>query len=205
MIMRTLVITSILSLIFLFSGCTSMIRPEKTQPVFYLLQTQADRTSCSQSFNGGLRIWDFETSEPFNRTQMAVIRTNGTIVFSRKHQWAALPGIMLAESLQQDFSQNSLFPLAVKSMTETRTSYELTGRIKRFCLKQKVDTGLAEIKAEIILQTSEDNEVVFHKTYSLNSHSIPLDEPSKYVKAISKLTDNLYRRLQVDLCQVAKN
>ncbi len=204
MIIRSLIMATILSLIFFVLGCSSMIRPEISQPVFYLLQDQKDKVSCSQSFEGNLRIWDFDTAEPFNRTQMAVVGSNGTVVFSRKNQWAALPGIMVADSLLKDLGRDSLFPLVLTSMAKVDTRYEMTGQVHRFCLRQEKDSGQAEIKAEITLKTSKEQALLFHKTYHLRSQPIPLKDPLKFVQAMNELVGNLSRQLQGDLCQVAK-
>lgn len=187
MIMRTLITVSMLSLILLLLGCTSMIRPESSQPVFYLLRDKEDKITCNQSFEGSLRIWDFRTAKTFNRTQMAVLRTNGTVIFSRKNQWAALPGTMVANCLQRDLSRDSLFPLVVSSMTKVDTSYEMTGEVDKFCLKQEKDSGLAVVRAEIILKNSREHDLLFHKTYSLHSQPIPLKDPLKFVKVMNDL------------------
>jgi ABC-type uncharacterized transport system auxiliary subunit len=187
-------------------ACTqaSVLRPKKQGPSFHRLRYEITRVQCGHAFQGGLCVWDFATGEPFNRTRMAVAEANGTLAFSRDHQWAALPGIMVANRVRRDLSRGSLFPLVVGSRSGADAPYEMTGRVHTFACRCSPSGCRAALAAELTLTRSGSGEVLFHETYRFSSETFPRGRPSRFVQAMSGLAGELSERLRRDLCSAAK-
>jgi ABC-type uncharacterized transport system auxiliary subunit len=182
----------------------SALRPESPQTVFYSLDTEPAEPSCSQSISGSLRVWEFTTSSPFNRTGMAVLDSHGKIVFSRASQWADLPGVMVAEVLQRDLSQSDLFTLVFLGTPSLDAAFELSGRVHEFCCRQSGEESRAVLKVAVsLLPTKLQPDLVMHKTYTLESPPFASNEPSQFAQAMSSLVSQLSLRVQNDLCRVA--
>ena len=202
--MARLGIGCILLLCFVVGGCMSALRPESPQTVFYSLDTEPAEPSCRQSISGSLRVWEFTTSSPFNRTGMAVLDSPGKIVFSRASQWADLPGVMVAEVLQRDLSQSGLFPLVFLGTPSLDADFELSGRVHEFCCRQSGEESRAVLKVAVsLLPTKLQPDLVMHKTYTLESPPYASNEPSQFAQAMSSLVSQLSLRVQNDLCRVA--
>jgi ABC-type uncharacterized transport system auxiliary subunit len=185
-------------------GCAGSIRPQTTRPELHRLQPADQARSCRHAFDRSLRIWDFSTAEPFNRNQMAVLNSNGTMVFSREHQWVDLPGVMIAQALQRDLSRSGLFTTVVRGMPEVGTAYELSGRLLAFGCQRGRDGDRAVLRVQVRLhQQSKPEEPVFDQTYGYRSPSSARLSSSDFVDAMNGLAARFFSRLRQDLCRLA--
>lgn len=194
----------VITCVFL-TGCTNALRPTSPDPVYYQIQYPTKDITCSHSFDAGLRIWDFTTSTPFNQTQIVVLRTENKVLFSRDYQWVDAPGIMITENLQNDLSQGSLFDPVVSSMPQISTPFELSGHVNTFACKQTDNQYQALLEVEVSLNDNQEQEkLIFHKTYSLQSKIFPKKDVSIFVQKMSLLIGKFSHLLQVDLCNTAE-
>ncbi|MFW5971499.1 MAG: ABC-type transport auxiliary lipoprotein family protein [Desulfovermiculus sp.] len=193
-----------LFLCFWVGGCGSLLRTETAQPVFYRLQPKQQTRACDHDLKHGLRVWDLDTSAPFDRTRMAVMDPQEKIVFSRENQWADLPGIMIAEVLYQDLSQAKFVQPVIYGMPGIDAEYELAGRVHIFACERSEDESRAVLKVELnLLTTKEKSEPLMHKTYTLRSPSFAPHKPDAFVRAMNQLAGKMSLQLQQDLCEAA--
>ena len=186
------------------SGCTAQLRPESPQPVFYALDSKPAVFSCPNSFRDNLRVWEFFTSSPYNRTGMAVVNPSGEIVFSNTHQWADLPGIMVAEVLQRDLGRSGLFPLVFLGLPSIASGFELSGRVHELSCRQSQEGRRAVLKADVSLMSlKQQPRLLLSKTYTLRSQPLTVKTSSKFAQAVDNLVRELSLHLQEDLCRVA--
>ncbi|MFO7876447.1 MAG: ABC-type transport auxiliary lipoprotein family protein [Desulfovermiculus sp.] len=191
-----------LFLCFWVGGCMSLLRPETAQPVFYRLQPKKQTVSCDHTLEHGLRVWDLDTSAPFNRARMAVVDSKDEIVFSRENQWADVPGVMIAEILHRDLSHANFAHQVIHGMPGIDAGYELTGRVHVFGCERGQDDNRAVLKVELsLLSIKEKSEPLVHKTYTLRSASFAPNKPGAFVRAMSQLAGKLSIQFQQDLCQ----
>jgi len=201
--MRCLMSWGVLLLISLAMGCSSMILPEAEPPTFYQLQYSTEPMACDQTFNGSLLIWGFGTAAPYNRTQIVVTAANGTVRFSRKHQWVALPGALIAQMLKRDLSRGNLFPMVVTDQLNVETAYELNGRLLTFGAEKTASGWTAELTAEVSLSSKGQERLLFQELYVLHSEPFTQTDPMRFVQAMNRLAAKLSRRLRQDLCCMA--
>lgn len=185
-------------------GCATLLRTETAQPVFYRLQPKQQTLACDQGLKYGLRIWDLDTSAPFNRTRMAVIDSQEEIVFSRENQWVDMPGVMIAEMLHRDLSQTSFVRPVIYGMPGMDAGYELTGRVHIFACERGQDDNRAVLKVELsLLSTKGKFAPLVHKTYTLRSASFAPHTPDAFLQAMNQLAGKLSLQFQQDLCRAA--
>lgn len=194
----------VLWLCFWVGGCASLLRPETSQPVFYPLQPRQQTLDCDQGLQHGLRVWDLDTSAPFNRTRMVVMDSQEEIVFSRENQWVDLPGVMIAEVLHRDLSHANFVNPVIYGMPGMVAGYELTGRVHIFACERGQDDSRAVLKVELsLLPAKGKSKALVHKTYTLRSPSFAPHTPDAFVRAMNQLAGKLSLQFQQDLCQAA--
>jgi ABC-type uncharacterized transport system auxiliary subunit len=185
-------------------GCAGVIRPQVSQPELHRLQPVDQARSCRHAFDRSLRIWDFSTAEPFNRNRMAVLNPNGTMVFSREHQWVDLPGVMIAQALQRDLSRSGLFTTVVRGMPEVDAAYELSGRLLAFGCQRGRGGDRAAFRVQVSLhQQDKPEEPIFHRTYSYRSPPAATLSASDFVDAMNGQAARFFSQLHKDLCRLA--
>ena len=205
MILHRLLSAAALLALMLCLSCVSALRPKTLPPEFYRMQYDTRDIACEAGFAGALRVWDFATSPPFNRMGMAVQEVNGTVAFSRRNQWAALPGIMVSNALERDLRQGSLFPEVLSASTDGEGLYELTGSVHVLCLSRGKNGGKALLKAEVALTgRQEAGELLYHEHFILRSPPLAGEEPDAFAQAMNELAAELSHRIRQDLCGVAR-
>jgi len=185
---RRLTAAILLGLFLSALGCSSAIQPQKPQPQFHRLEPAPRPLPCRHCFEGSLRVWDFSTAAPFAQNRMAVLESNGTVVYSHGHQWAALPGVMIARGVQQDLSRDGLFQVVVAEMPDLDTDYGLSGRVLTFGCQRTEGKDRAVLKVEVSLHPGgPGQDVLFHKTYQYRSPAVPSASPFAFVEAMNEL------------------
>lgn len=198
-------IAIILLALFPAAGCSSMIRPESPQPVFYQLEYQPVSLNCPRPFDGGVRVWTFTTAPPYGQNQMVVRAPDREVMFSRNYQWAALPGAMLAERIKSDLEGGGLFSGGVMEAGLGHVSWELSGRIDQFACR-RTDKGCKAILAvDVSLEnTKSGTKKIFQKEYRFESEPLNREDSSEFAAAMSRIARRFSEQLQRDLCTVAK-
>ena len=188
----------------LAGGCSSMIRPESSQPVFYKLDYQFTPVNCSSFFKGGVRIWNFTAVPPYERTQMVVLGTGREVIFSRNYQWTALPGAMLSKNIRNDLEGEKLFSGGLVESGMETAPFELTGQIGKFACRRTNGSCRAVLEVDVTVnRTRTRGEQVFKKKYELKSEPFDKSDSSRFAAAMSKLAGRFSEQLRQDLCAVA--
>ena len=194
----------IIAFVLLSSGCSSMLIKTTKAPIHYQLTYEAASTDCSGSFNNGLRVWDFTAISPYDQTQMVVEKPEGETLFSNNYQWVANPGKMVAQNLLRDLSRGKLFTQVVSANDPANVGLEMTGRIFAFAWRRTGTSSRAILEVAVsVSSTGANPEVLFRKTYSLETRSFDDDTSETFAGAMSALVGEFSHRLRKDLCATA--
>ncbi len=197
-------IAAMILLIPLAIGCSSMLRPKSPEPAFYQLEYPSTKVDCSNSFNGGVRVWNFTTAPPYDRTQMVVRAPDREVMFSRNYQWAALPGTMLTKRIQNDLEKEKLFSGGVVQAGLANVPWELSGKVETFACQRTDSSCKAILGVDVSLNsTSPGGEKIFQKNYRFTSEPFSKDDSAKFAAAMSGIARQFSEQLQKDLCQAA--
>jgi ABC-type uncharacterized transport system auxiliary subunit len=183
------------------TGCSSLLLPTSPPPVYYRLEYKSVKVECAKSFTGGLRIWDFITSSPFDQSDMVVINHGQQVSFSGSFQWITSPGTMVAESLLRDLNEGSLFPQVVSGDSPIDVPLALTGHVFTFAWVRQGSTARAMLQVEVSLSsTGAENRLIFRRTYELKSAPFAEDTADAFARAMSGIVSQFSQQLQRDLC-----
>ena len=183
------------------TGCSSLLLPKSPPPVYYRLEYKSVGVKCGKSFTGGLRVWDFITSSPFDQSDMVVIDHGQQVSFSGSFQWITSPGTMVAESLLRDLNQGSLFPQVVSGDSPIDVPLALTGHVFTFAWVRQGSTARARLQVEVSLSsTGVKNRLIFRRTYELKSEPFVEDTAAAFARAMSGIVSQFSQQLQSDLC-----
>jgi ABC-type uncharacterized transport system auxiliary subunit len=183
------------------TGCSSLLLPTSPPPGYYRLEYQTVGVECAKSFTGGLRVWDFTTSSPFDQRDMVVIDHEQKVSFSGSYEWIAPPGTMLAESLLRDLDEGSLFPQVVSGDSPIDVPLALTGHVFTFAWVRQGSTARAVLQVEVSLSsTGATNRLIFHRNYELTSEPFTEDTAAAFAGAMSGIVSQFSQQLQGDLC-----
>lgn len=198
---------SIIVLVLLSGGCSSMLIKNTKAPIRYQLTYKAAPVNCAASFDKGLRVWDFTAISPYDQTQMIVEEPDGQTLSSSTYQWVANPGEMVAQSLLRDLSTGSMFTQVVSANDPTNVKLEMTGRVFEFAWRRSGSSARAVLQVEISVSSSGASpSVLFRKSYNLESSPFTDDNSSEtFAGAMSELVGELSRRLREDLCETASS
>ena len=186
------------------TGCSSLLLPKSPPPVYYLLEYKSVGVKCAKSFTGGLRVWDFITSSPFDQSDMVVIDHEQKVSFSSSFQWIAHPGTMVAESLLRDLNEGSLFPQVISGDSPIDVSLALTGHVFTFAWMRQGSTARAMLEVEVGLSSTEaPGRLILHRTYQVKSEPFIENTAAAFAKAMSEIVGQFSQQLQGDLCNVA--
>jgi ABC-type uncharacterized transport system auxiliary subunit len=156
---------------------------------------------CSHHFCQGVRVWEFDTSSPYGRTQMVVLKPEGQVSFSRAFQWVASPGTLVAESLVRDLSLSRLFPQAVGANDPANVPLELSGHIFVFAWERSGMTSWGTLRLEVsLIDTKAPRRVIFHRQYDLQSRPFFSNTSATFAQAMSELMQKFSEKFQRDLC-----
>jgi ABC-type uncharacterized transport system auxiliary subunit len=185
----------------LLAGCASLIFPTGKAPVYYQLDYQSPRVRCSRVFHQGVRVWNFATSSPYNRTEMVVLQPDGQVRFSSSFQWVASPGVLVAENLQRDLTRSSLFPQVVSSDNPTVVPLQLSGQVFAFAWERRGLASWAVLTVEVsLINTRAPRQVIFRREYSLKSGPFVDNSSANFARAMSALMREFSEKFQTDLC-----
>jgi ABC-type uncharacterized transport system auxiliary subunit len=185
----------------LLAGCASLIFPTGKAPVYYQLDYQPPRVRCSRAFHQGVRVWNFATSSPYDRTAMVVLQPDGQVRFSSGFQWVASPGILVAESLQRDLTRSSLFPQVVSPDNPTVVPLALSGHVFVYAWERSGLASWAVLAVEVsLIDSRAPRKVIFRREYHLRSGPFVEDTSAAFARAMSALVRELSEKLQTDLC-----
>ena len=183
------------------TGCSSLLLPKSPPPVYFRLEYKSVGVGCAKSFTGGLRVWDFITSSPFNQSDMVVIDHEQQVSFSGSYQWIAPPGTMVAESLLRDLNETSLFPQVVSGDSPFDVPLALTGHVFTFAWMRQGSTARAKFQVEVSLSsTGAKSRLIFRRTYELKSAPFTEDTAAAFARAMSGVVSQFSQQLQRDLC-----
>jgi ABC-type uncharacterized transport system auxiliary subunit len=183
------------------TGCSSLLLPKSPAPVYYRFEYKSVRVDCAKSFTGGLRVWDFITSSPFDQSDMVVIDHGQQVSFSGSFQWITSPGTMVAESLLRDLNEGSLFPQVVSGDSPIDVPLALTGHVFTFAWMRQGSTARAVLQVEVSLSsTGAASRLIFRRTYELKSTPFTEDTAAAFARAMSGIVSQFSQQLQRDLC-----
>ena len=183
------------------AGCSSLLLPKSPPPVYYRLEYKSVGVKCAKSFTGGLRVWDFITSSPFDQSDMVVIDHGQQVSFSGSFQWITSPGTMVAESLLRDLNEGSLFPQVVSGDSPIEVPLALTGHVFTFAWMRQGSTARAMLQVEVSLSaTGPTNRLIFRRIYELISVPFTEDTAAAFARAMSGIVSQFSQQLQRDLC-----
>jgi len=183
------------------AGCSSLLLPKSPPPVYYRLEYKSVGVKCAKSFTGGLRVWDFITSSPFDQSDMVVIDHGQQVSFSGSFQWITSPGTMVAESLLRDLNEGSLFPQVVSGDSPIEVPLTLTGHVFTFAWMRQGSKARAMLQVEVSLSaTGPTNRLIFRRIYELMSVPFTEDTAAAFARAMSGIVSRFSQQLQRDLC-----
>ena len=183
------------------TGCSSLLLPKSPPPVYYRLEYKSVGVKCGKSFTGGLRVWDFITSSPFDQSDMVVIDHGQQVSFSGSFQWITPPGTMVAESLLRDLNETSLFPQVVSGDSPIDVPLALTGHVFTFAWMRQGSTARAVLQVEVSLSsTGPTSRLIFRHTYELRSAPFTEDTAAAFARAMSGIVNQFSQQLRRDLC-----
>lgn len=183
------------------TGCSSLLLPKSPPPVYYRLEYKSVGVKCAKSFTGGLRVWDFITSSPFDQSDMVVIDHGQQVSFSGSFQWITSPGTMVAESLLRDLNEGSLFPQVVSGDSPIDVPLALTGHVFTFAWMRQGSNARAMLQVEVSLSaTGPTNRLIFRRIYELISVPFTEDTAAAFARAMSGIVSQFSQQLQRDLC-----
>jgi ABC-type uncharacterized transport system auxiliary subunit len=188
-------------LAMLLPGCASLLFPTSPAPVYYQLDYSPRPVRCSRAFTQGVRVWNFGASQPYQRTEMAVLRANGKVSFSSAFQWVASPGTLVAESLLRDLTCSSLFPQAIGANDPGTVPLELSGHVFVFAWERADSTSSAVLQVEVsLIDTRTPRKVKFRQAYNLRSGPFVDNSSAAFAQAMSALMAEFSEKFQRDLC-----
>jgi ABC-type uncharacterized transport system auxiliary subunit len=183
------------------TGCSSLLLPKSPPPVYYRLEYKSAGVKCAKSFTGGLRVWDFITSSPFDQSDMVVIDHGQQVSFSGSFQWITSPGTMVAESLLRDLNETSLFPQVVSGDSPIDVPLALTGHVFTFAWMRQGSNARAMLQVEVSLSAAgPTNRLIFRRIYELISVPFTEDTAASFARAMSGIVSQFSQQLQRDLC-----
>jgi ABC-type uncharacterized transport system auxiliary subunit len=183
------------------TGCSSLLLPKSPPPVYYRLEYKSVGVKCAKSFTGGLRVWDFITSSPFDQSDMVVIDHGQEVSFSGSFQWITSPGTMVAESLLRDLNETSLFPQVVSGDSPIDVPLALTGHVFTFAWMRQGSNARAMLQVEVSLSAAgPTNRLIFRRIYELISVPFAEDTAASFARAMSGIVSQFSQQLQRDLC-----
>jgi ABC-type uncharacterized transport system auxiliary subunit len=187
------------------TGCSSLIFPSSSPPVYYLLHYKPAALQCTHPFSKGVRIWEFGTASPYDHREMVVVSNGREISFSRDFQWAAPPGKMISDIMFRDLSGSALFPRVLTANDPGQVPLDMTGRILVFAWERDGETSRAVLDLEVsVTEWGAVNGIVFHKNYSLESAPVSGEGSSEdFERAMSTLVAEASGRIRQDLCLFA--
>ncbi len=188
------------------TGCSSLIFPSSSPPVYYQLDHKTTTTPCPVKFGESVRIWRFGAAGPYDHRDMVVIRDGREISVSRAFQWIAAPGAMISDILYRDLSTGGLFPQVVTANDPAQVPLDMTGRIEVFAWEREGDVSRAVLEMEVSMtENGSASGELFHKSYSLKSEPESGEGSSAdFVRAMGSLVDEISVRIRRDLCGFAE-
>jgi ABC-type uncharacterized transport system auxiliary subunit len=182
------------------TACSSLLLSTTAPPVYYQLQYAPEEVECARGFDQGVRVWDFSTAHPFDRTDMVVVKGRGEVLYSSSYQWVANPGTMVAQDLLRDLTLGALFPQVVSGESPLTVPLELTGRVFVFGWEKSGPQARAVLQVEVSLTDTTAQKVLFRRTYTLESQPFKEDTSSEFARAMDGLAGEFSGRLRRDLC-----
>jgi ABC-type uncharacterized transport system auxiliary subunit len=187
------------------TGCSSLIFPSSSPPVYYQLDTGPTTVHCPKPFHESIRLWKFGAASPYDRREMIVVRNGREVSISRDFQWVAAPSAMLGDILYRDLSMGGLFTQVVTANDPVNVPLDMTGRILVFAWEREGDTSRAVLQFQVsVTGKVAGSGALFHKNYLLKSEPVRGEGSSQdFTRAMSKLVGEASMRLRSDLCQFA--
>jgi ABC-type uncharacterized transport system auxiliary subunit len=109
-------------------GCSSLIFPSSSPPVYYQLDAAPTAVNCPNPFHKSIRLWKFGAASPYDRREMVVVQNGREVSISSAFQWVASPAAMLGNVLYRDLSMGGLFPQVVTANDPVNVPFDMTGR-----------------------------------------------------------------------------
>ena len=190
---------------FLLFGPTACMGSLSTKhpPDYYGLDYPVQAADCGRNEQGGLRVWSFTASAPFNRAEMVITDPSRQVRYSAKHQWVAPPGEMIADVLLRDLSRNSMFSKTVSAGDPFIAQNEMSGHIFRFGWEELNSQGRAILEVEVSLWREKPKRaVLFRKHYRLESEPLAELSPEAFARTMSGLVQRLSMQFQQDICTI---
>jgi ABC-type uncharacterized transport system auxiliary subunit len=194
----------VLILAFLsLGGCSSLIFPSSSPPVYYQLNTGPSTVHCPNAFHKSIRLWKFGAASPYDRREMIVVQDGREVSISSAFQWVAPPAAMLGDMLYRDLSMGGIFPQVVTANDPVDVPLDMTGRILVFAWEREGETSRAVLEFEVSVTGMDGGSgALFHKSYSLKSEPVKGEGSSEeFAQAMSRLAEEGSERLRRDLCQ----
>jgi ABC-type uncharacterized transport system auxiliary subunit len=186
----------------LLAGCASLIFPSAKAPVYYQLDYLSPAVRCSRTFSQGVRVWKFNNSSPYDRTEMVVLNPDGQVQFSSGFQWVDQPGTLVAENLQRDLTGSSLFPQVVSPNNPAVVPLELTGNVFAYAWERGGLASWAVLSVEVsLINTRSPRKVIFRREYKLKNGPFMDNSSAAFARAMSGLMGEFSEKLQRDLCK----
>ncbi len=185
------------------AGCSSLIFPSSSPPVYYQLDHKTSTIPCPAKFAESVRMWRFGAASPYDHRDMVVIRDGREISVSHAFLWVAPPGAMISDILFRDLSKSGLFPQVVTANDPVQVPLDMTGRIEVFAWEREGDVSRAVLELEVSMTENVSAAgPLFHKSYSFKSEPVSGEGSSAdFARAMNSLVENLSVRLGGDLCR----
>lgn len=171
-------------------------------PTYFELSYEDAGPKCTDVRQGTLRIWPFSAASPYDREEMIIEGSSRKVRFSPHFRWIAAPGVMIADKLVRDLSEDGPFARVLAATSPGGSDVQLSGHVHRFAWE---DSGEGGQRARLDVQVSVWQEeprriVILSRRYRLESPSIQTGAAEKFAEVMSQLVGKLSAHLREDLC-----
>ncbi len=194
-------VVSTLWIAFLLYGCGPLFKAAPP-PDYYGVEWKPIPAGSCSARAGALTVWPFRAAQPYDRTEMVLVRDGAATKLSEHHRWIAAPGEMLADGLIQVLSRTGLFEAVGDPADPAAASnLQMSGRIYRFALQQRGKEALAVADVRVILWTEDrPKKILFQRTYHLTERLGSQVSAEHFASAMSRALNQLTHALVRDLC-----
>ena len=184
-------VIALVSVVLLFSGlsCINVNVPIGGDPsnpatVWSMHRVVPDPWGISSNYI--IRIKDFSSVQPLQRTEIVVILENGSVNRASSDVWNARPMEMLPDLLAADLIDTESWGAVLRTSTMLRDDYIVEGYIRGFGGREHADGWEALLNVDVTVLDGSSNTLVFQKNYNL-SIQLPAPGYPELVSAMSGL------------------